>query len=394
MVWSGEDPKGSSHRGEKELMFPDNIRQFIDGFAPFLEALNEGAIIGGPGAMIYYANDVYCRMVGLTREQLVGRSALELYDKPAQEEFLNILSSLPRGAQSKYEFYVDHPDHGRIPVHVAVGLLGRVPNAPEGLVVVTVTDISELKRAQELVRRQAEELEKQARYLERQVRSRSFELHEANFDAIYMLALAGEARDSDTGAHVRRIQHTSEAIAVELGLEMWEAVEIGYSSILHDIGKMVLSDRILKKNGPLNENERREMQRHTIAGERILGQRGFFETARRIARSHHEAWNGGGYPDGLGRDDIPIAARIVAVADIYDALIHERPYKRAWESDEACRFLEKQAGQHLDPDVTKAFLRLHQEGEVRRLYELVSRLEEEPRLPVQSSGVFRIPSGI
>ncbi len=375
-------------------MFPEDIRTFINSFAPLLEALNEGALIGGPGATIYYANRIYCEMVGSKAEDIIGRSALEFYDEEAQAEFRKILYSLPQGEESKYEFYVDHPIRGKIPVHVAVGQLSHLPNAPTGLVVVTVTDISELKSAQEIISRQASELEKQARHLERQVRSRSFELHEANFDAIYMLALAGEARDADTGAHVRRIQHTSEALAVELGLEMWEAVEIGYSSILHDIGKMVLSDRILKKSGPLTENERLEMQRHTIAGERILGQRGFFETSRRIARSHHEAYDGTGYPDRLSGEDIPIAARIVAVADIYDALVHERSYKRAWDTSAACQYLEAQSGLHLDPHITKAFLRLQQEGEIRRLYDLVARLEEEPRMPAESSGVFKIPSGL
>lgn len=367
--------------------------KFIASFAPMLEALNEGALIGGPGAVILYANKIYCQMLGKTREALIGRSVLDLYDDAGRREFLDIITSHGNVAPSRYEFYVPSPQHGRIPVHVAVGTLDGA-GAPPGLRIVTLTDITELKSAQEIIRRQAEELAAQTRYLEREVRSRSFELHEANFDAIYMLALAGEARDPDTGAHVRRIQHTSEAVAVELGLEMWEAVEIGYSSILHDVGKMCLSDRVLKKEGPLTDGERTEMQRHTLAGERILGNRRFFETARKIARSHHEAIDGTGYPDRLGRESIPIAARIVAVADIYDALTHARAYKAAWTPEQACVYIEQLSGTRLDTDVAKAFLRLHAEGEIDRLNNLISQMDPDPRLLTAStSGVYRMPSG-
>src|SRR5206468_3740819 len=140
----------------------------------------------------------------------------------------------------------------------------------------------------------------------RRGRGRTAERHEANMDAIYMLAVASESKDEDTGAHVRRLERYSRTLARELGFGEREAETVGYSAILHDIGKIHVPDHILKKPGPLTDDERRVIQEHTLAGEHILSVKPFFHMARRIARHHHENWDGSGYPDRAAGADIPV----------------------------------------------------------------------------------------
>jgi len=191
--------------------------------------------------------------------------------------------------------------------------------------------------------------------LERRVRERTRELHEANRDTILMLAMASEAKDEDTGRHLRRIRRLSYLIARSLGLDETEADRIGYSSVLHDVGKMHVPDEILKKPGPLEPHERRLIEEHTIIGERILGENPFFACARRICRSHHENWDGSGYPDGLAGERVPLEARIVHLADVFDALTNPRVYKRAWTRRDTIEEIRVGRGVMFDPRVLDAF---------------------------------------
>src|SRR4029079_17073198 len=191
------------------------------------------------------------------------------------------------------------------------------------------------------------------------------DLHEANLDTILMLAIASEAKDQDTGRHVRRIQRLAELIAIERGSDPRTADAIGYAAVLHDVGKMHVPDHILQKPGPLTPDERAIMQQHTITGERIIVDKPFFTRSRRIARSHHENWDGSGYPDGSRKDETPLEARIVHLADVYDALTNARCYKPAWEEKAAAETISQSAGKMFEPDVVKAFQSLFNRGELR-----------------------------
>jgi putative two-component system response regulator len=177
-----------------------------------------------------------------------------------------------------------------------------------------------------------------------------------------MLAIASEAKDLDTGRHVRRIQRYARLLARELGLNESDAAALGYAAVLHDVGKMHVPDHILKKPGPLTPDERREMQEHTVVGERIICDKPFFTPARRIARSHHENWDGSGYPDRLAGHQIPLEARIVHLADVYDALTSPRVYKRAWSGYDAAQVLLESSGRMFDPEVVAAFSSLARRG--------------------------------
>lgn len=212
-------------------------------------------------------------------------------------------------------------------------------------------------------RRLFEASERAAAELEQAYRA----VKEANKEAMFMLAAAVEARDGFTGAHLYRVQGYVEAIAVHLGLSPETVDELGYSSIMHDVGKLLIPDSVLGKPGKLTEAEWQVMRQHPEFGYRILSQKEFFATAREVALCHHERWDGAGYPRGLRGEQIPLAARITAVADIYDALTTERPYKQAWTEQEALAEILRLRGTHLDPTIVDVFRDLHQDHIIARI---------------------------
>jgi putative two-component system response regulator len=196
--------------------------------------------------------------------------------------------------------------------------------------------------------------------LEARVRQRTVELESARMEMLHRLALAAEFRDDRTGEHTQRVGHTARQIAFLLGLPGEEVERVGLAAPLHDVGKIAIADSILLKRGALTARERDVMQRHTIAGGEILRGSGsqMLRTAEQIALSHHERWDGDGYPKGLARDAIPMSGRIVAVADVFDALTHERPYKEAWSVDRAVTTIAADRARRFDPEVVDAFMTL------------------------------------
>jgi putative two-component system response regulator len=215
----------------------------------------------------------------------------------------------------------------------------------------------ENKRLLHLTQEQNHELQRFNSDLEEVVQERSRQIQEAVRESIRMLAFAAEAKDDDTGLHVQRIQDLTLRICKSLGIPPGESQKIGFFSSMHDIGKIHVPDAILKKRGSLTEQEWIVMKAHTLAGFKILGTHPFYQTAREIARNHHERWDGGGYPDGLSRENIPLPGRIVAVADVFDALTHARPYKEAWPVERALEEMERLSGKAFDPEILEVFLR-------------------------------------
>lgn len=194
--------------------------------------------------------------------------------------------------------------------------------------------------------------------LEQQVALRTQELTGARLELIHQLGRAAEYRDNDTGAHVIRMAHYARAIAEHMGADAGWSERLFLAAPLHDVGKIGIPDNILLKPGKLDAVEWETMKRHSEIGADIIGQNHtdpMFRMAHDIALCHHESWNGNGYPAGLKGEAIPLEARIVTCADVFDALVSERPYKRAWSADEAKQFINESAGQHLDPEVVKVF---------------------------------------
>ncbi|MFD0587405.1 HD-GYP domain-containing protein [Paenibacillus sp. GCM10027627] len=201
--------------------------------------------------------------------------------------------------------------------------------------------------------------------LEERVQQRTEQLQQAKLEILQLFGRAAEYRDDMTGMHTQRVGELSNMIALELGLPQRVVEQISMAAPLHDIGKIGIPDVILLKPGRFEEEEFEHMKRHTTIGASILEGSSFdvLKMAELIARSHHEKWDGTGYPQQLRGDDIPIEARIVALADFYDALTHERPYKKAWTSEEAIAEIENQSGRHFDPSVVQAFLRGIRKGD-------------------------------
>ncbi len=198
-----------------------------------------------------------------------------------------------------------------------------------------------------------------------EIRQLTRRLREANLEAIYMLSIACEAKDESTGNHVKRVQRYSHALARRLGIPEAVAEEIGYSSIMHDLGKLRVPDAILAKPAPLNDDEWRLMKRHPKDGVAILRDGEFFAIAREIAGNHHEHWDGSGYPSGRKGEAIPLSARITAVADVFDALSSKRPYKEPWPESDVLVEMRRLRATTLDPKAVDAFLDLCAEGVIR-----------------------------
>ena len=194
--------------------------------------------------------------------------------------------------------------------------------------------------------------------LETKVEQRTHELEKAQLETLQRLALASEYRDDDTGMHTRRVGLTAGCIADALGLPAAQVDLIMRAAPLHDVGKIGITDAILLKPDKLTADEFDTMKQHTIIGGKILSGSSspWLKLAEQIALTHHERWDGKGYPFQHANEEIALVGRIVAVADVFDALTHERPYKKAWPLAEARAEIMRQSGTQFDPQVVQAFL--------------------------------------
>ena len=201
------------------------------------------------------------------------------------------------------------------------------------------------------------ELADRANWLAREVELATAHLLAREEEIIWRLARAIEYRDGDTGEHVSRVAQISQLIAAGIGLSPQRCRTIYLAAPLHDIGKIGIADAILGKPGKLTPEEVAIMREHVTIGARILenGSSELIRTAELIAQSHHERWDGAGYPDRLSGTDIPVEARVVAIADVFDALCSERPYKTAWPIEKAYAEIVACSGTHFDPACVAAF---------------------------------------
>ncbi|HSJ23714.1 MAG TPA: HD domain-containing phosphohydrolase [Longimicrobiales bacterium] len=211
-------------------------------------------------------------------------------------------------------------------------------------------------------------LSRQNEELEDRVRQRTEDLEQAQVEILSRLAAIAEHHDEETAEHTQRVADLSRSIGLAMGLDEEEATLIGRASLLHDVGKISVPTEIIHLRGPLSDTQRRVMNRHAATGAKLLSGSRFkvLQQAEEIAHTHHERWDGTGYPRGLAGTDIPLAGRIVAAADVYDALISERPYKAAFSREFALAELRRIRGSHLDPDVVDALERVVSGGDSRQ----------------------------
>ncbi|MFW9594311.1 MAG: HD domain-containing phosphohydrolase [Macromonas sp.] len=217
--------------------------------------------------------------------------------------------------------------------------------------VMRVRNLLEVHQAHRLVHNQKKVLEEMVQY-------RTQELNQSRLEVVRRLGRAAEYRDNETGLHIIRMSHYAALIAASLGWSDADCDLLLHASPMHDIGKIGIPDHILLKPGKFEPDEWEVMKRHAQMGADILsdGDSDLMQLARNIALTHHEKWDGSGYPNGLAGTDIPQAGRIVAVADVFDALTSSRPYKKAWPVEDAVRFMQEQAGCHFDPEIVSHFM--------------------------------------
>ncbi|MEM6332470.1 MAG: HD domain-containing phosphohydrolase [Planctomycetota bacterium] len=237
----------------------------------------------------------------------------------------------------------------------------------------------ELRRCLMSAERANDELQAYREELEIEVVRRTREIIQTREEVVHCLARASEYRDDNTGRHTRRVGAYVTVLAEAMGLKAGEAKAMGLAATLHDIGKIGVPDRVLLKQGPLDDSEFTEMREHATHGARIIDRREHVRTphdgaespmgqrivsptsydvlrlASEIARTHHEHWDGSGYPQGLIGEDIPLGGRLTAVADVYDALGSARPYKDALPRHQCLKVIRQGAGSHFDPNVVEAF---------------------------------------
>ena len=216
---------------------------------------------------------------------------------------------------------------------------------------VRATNLLQLKSYQNMIN-------DRAALLEHEVRKATIDIEERERETLLLLGRTSETKDSDTGTHIARMAHYSRLVGEGYGLTPDECELLFYSAPLHDLGKIGIPDAILLKPGRLTPEEFDKMKEHTIIGAHILenSESRYLRVGRDISLSHHERFDGGGYPYNLAGEDIPLYGRIVAIADVFDALVSARPYKPGWPVDKAFALIEEEAGRHFDPKLAKIFL--------------------------------------
>lgn len=218
--------------------------------------------------------------------------------------------------------------------------------------------------------------------LERLVRERTSELEETRIEIVRRLGRAAEYRDNETGMHVIRMSKASYLLALAAGSSEAQATLLLNAAPMHDIGKIGIPDRILTKPGPLDPEEWEIMKTHPMIGAEIIGHHdsALMKMAHTVALTHHEKWDGSGYPYSLAGEAIPQEGRIVTIADVYDALTSARPYKRAWSSAEAIEYMKGQSGIAYDPDLFELFIELLPEVEnIRQKYDDIPEKQMDDR---------------
>ena len=301
------------------------------------EAAPIGGIITARDGTIERVNQAMCEMTGYTAEELIGTPSSELAHPDERQHSSLVIEALLSGRSDTERFdkrYLHRS--GRI-IEARVALTTICDERDEvAQLFGQIEDITEARRT-------------------------SRELEQAQFEMLARLAAAAEFRDDDTGQHTRRVGELSVTIAEHLGLPDSEIELLRLAAPLHDLGKIAIPDAILGKPGKLTVEEFNQMKTHTTIGAQMLAGSAFalLEMAEQVAQTHHEKWDGSGYPSGLAGESIPIVGRIVAVADVFDALTHSRPYKPAWGIPDAIAEMTSQAGRHFDPQVLEAFLSVH-----------------------------------
>jgi len=337
------------------------ITEALRLYARASEAATAGITVSDcrlPDLPLVYANPAFLRMTGYTLGEVVGRNCRFLQGPDTAQPGLATLRAALRAGHDCAVLLRNHRKDGTpfwneltmAPVRDDDGRLTHYIGIQ--------TEVTARVLAEEALRRANDELERRVAARTAALTDANAALVAAQYETLDRLARAAEARDDDTGQHTARVGATSALLARALGWPAEDADRLGRAAVLHDVGKIGIPDGVLLKPGRLDAAELAVMRAHTTAGAAILAGSAhpLLQLAEAVALTHHERWDGAGYPQGLAGTAIPLSGRIVAVADVFDALTHARPYKAAWPVADAVAEIAWQAGRQFDPAVVAAFL--------------------------------------
>jgi PAS domain S-box-containing protein len=300
-------------------------------------------------------NRAWERTLGYSAEMMCSRPFIEFIHPDDREATIAEVAALADGSR---DTNIGFRNRYRAPDGSYRWLEWNVSaSRSEGVLNAVARDISAQHEAEQ-------QLANNAEWLETKVTERTSELDAARTETLALLAVAAEYRDEDTSQHTERVGVIAAEIAVQLGLDAEQVKLLREAAPLHDVGKLAIPDRILLKPGKLTPQEYEVMKTHAALGARLLSGSSspVLQMAAVIAATHHEWWDGTGYPAGLAGEAIPLVGRVVAVADVFDALTHDRPYKSAWPVKQAIDEIQRAAGSQFDPRVVAAFLTMHQDA--------------------------------
>jgi PAS domain S-box-containing protein/putative nucleotidyltransferase with HDIG domain len=314
------------------------------------EAMVEPVVILDNKNLVVDINSSMLALLGKPSEDVIGKPAKEIFDDfpipiklYTQTSYARAEASFPLGGKA-------------IHYELTVWPLFNANKEITSRIYIS-HDITALKELEQELRKLNSELEDR-------VRARTWELAEAYDTTLEGWARALELRDKETEGHSRRVTETTLKIAHAMKIPEDDMEHIRRGAILHDIGKMGIPDEILHKTGKLTADERKIINEHPITAYKLLSPIPFLKKALDIPYCHHEKWDGSGYPQGLKGSDIPLAARIFAIADVWDAITSNRPYNQAWSSEKAAAYFIEESGKHFDPVIVNVFLGLVEKGEI------------------------------
>jgi putative two-component system response regulator len=303
-----------------------------------------GSVIIGRDGRIERVNRAICEMLGHAAGELRGGPFLDLTHPEDCDESVAAVAAMLSGASRAQHFEARYLHRSGRVIEARVALTAIRDDAEQ--VVQFFAQIEDITDARRTTR----------------------QLEQAQFEMLARLAAAAELHDDATGQHTNRVGNLSVTVAKRLGLPGPQVELLRLAAPLHDVGKIAIADATLGKPGKLTATEFAHVKTHTTLGAQMLADSPFalLKLAAESALTHHEKWDGSGYPAGLSGDAIPISGRIVAVADVFDALTHSRPYKPAWSAADAITEMKRQAGRHFDPQVLDAFLSPERPGRFTR----------------------------
>jgi len=317
--------------------YKESLKKKLDETTQWLSEY-EDAVVGyntlaktTPDLIIKDVNDNYSNLTKYTKEEMIGRSITEFVDEDSLRNLDEIIEVLQRGEPYK-NIFKGKPKYGE-PFYTE-GFLKPIKNKNGEIIehFIIGSNVTQLINVHQ-------------------------EIEETQKEIVYKMGEIGESRSKETGNHVRRVAEYSKILAHLVGLSHEEAEMLFIASPMHDIGKVAIPDNILNKPGKLTEEEFAIMKSHAQIGHEVLkgSSRSVLQSAAIVAYQHHERWDGLGYPQGLKAEEIHIYGRITAIADVFDALGHDRVYKKAWELDAILELFKKESGKHFDPTLIRLF---------------------------------------